>query len=326
MRCYDLIDPNNKQEEQDKELLKKEPEFYPTEVAYKNEFNFTQFKGMNANELNCTFVILTEIKQTGDRFFSIPIEKFQKAGVQAGRSKKRLLKFLTKLQDSILSAKQLSIVTEGNDKVLQLSKINVFSFATLDIENNTFEGAVNVDYIDQLNDFKDSAYTVFDSQDAIQLKTAYAKNLYRLLMQFSSTGEYYVRCDLLMNLLDCPPSFRDKPGLFRSNVIKPAVKEINNGENEIMNLKDDIKMKNGKITSFKFSFKPVLRLNNKVKEKIGEPKKQPRNKDIEKEKTSDENPEKKIVVRSTLLDDDDILELSDVILMGQSDKENEWWN
>lgn len=52
-----------------------------------------------------------------------------------------------------------------------------------------------------------SEYTLFDHQEFVNTKSAYAKNCYRLLKQFRSIGFCKIKINDFRNLLDIPKNY-----------------------------------------------------------------------------------------------------------------------
>lgn len=104
-------------------------------------------------------------------------------------------------------------------------------------------------------------YTIFELQEFVGLQSKYAKNLYRILKQWRTTGEFvFYNIDNLRLKLDVPDSYANKR--LMEKVIKPAVIEIQELDKSFENFNCEplYLHKSGKpLAGYKFTWKPESR-------------------------------------------------------------------
>ncbi|MGH1670611.1 replication initiation protein, partial [Enterococcus faecalis] len=94
-------------------------------------------------------------------------------------------------------------------------------------------------------------FSRFELSAFTSIRSTYAKTLFRLLMQYRSTGYYVVSIEDFRELLDIPEYYQ--MGNIDQKVLKPAMKELHNYFENLEVTK--IKAKKGnKIAKLEFTF------------------------------------------------------------------------
>ncbi|MDT2987373.1 replication initiation protein [Enterococcus casseliflavus] len=140
-------------------------------------------------------------------------------------------------------------INEDGDRVIK--RFVLFTGFEINVSKMFVDVSVNpkLDYIingltTEVSRFKLSAFT--------SIRSTYAKTLFRLLMQYRSTGYYIVRIEDFKERMDIPESYRQM-GQIDQKVLQPALRELQNYFSDLKVAK--IKAKKGnKIAKLEFTF------------------------------------------------------------------------
>lgn len=97
-------------------------------------------------------------------------------------------------------------------------------------------------------------FTRFNLIDLVGIRSSYAVRLYALLMQFRDTGKLVIKVDDLRSRFEMGDKFQQY-GHFKSRVIDPAVKAINEGERTQIKVSYKEKKIGRRVESLSFTFK-----------------------------------------------------------------------
>lgn len=154
--------------------------------------------------------------------------------------------------DLILSLKRLknklksfTLLKSDNTQI----PIQLFSLFEIDEDENTLHIQMNQDCLYLVNDFENGNYTTINFNKFISIKNFYAKTLFLLLSQFSSTGFCIIKLNTLKFIINCPTSYFKRG--FNSKILTPA---INNLPKEFNSLKVTKNKRGRSYTQYKFNF------------------------------------------------------------------------
>ena len=99
----------------------------------------------------------------------------------------------------------------------------LFTRYSVDMEEKTVEIAVNKEFSWVLNELN-VTFTAFELKEFLSLKSSYAKEFYRRMKQFKSTGIWRVSIEEFRKLLDISEKY--KIGEIDKWVLKPIQKEL----------------------------------------------------------------------------------------------------
>ncbi|MQS77293.1 RepB family plasmid replication initiator protein, partial [Lactobacillus halodurans] len=138
-------------------------------------------------------------------------------------------------------------------------KFVLFTSYEVDVDEQYLSISVNNDLKHILNSIT-ADFTKFELQEMTQLKSTYAKNMFRLLKQYKHTGYFKIQINDFRERLDIPKSYRMSE--IDKYVFKPIIKELGFlFKNFNIN---KIKAKKGrKIEWLEFSFEPEKRIHSK---------------------------------------------------------------
>ena len=110
-------------------------------------------------------------------------------------------------------------ITDGST----FTQFVLFPTFVTDPNAQTLRVRVNKDFKYLLNDFMRD-YTSFELEQSAQLKSTYAKQIYKKLHQFKSTGLWITTLEEFREFLVIPASY--STGKIEQAIIKPALKEL----------------------------------------------------------------------------------------------------
>lgn len=218
-------------------------------VKYANSINEVQFNGLDAAELNVLFSIFSVIKDKQGKQV-LPFNEFRKMTGIKTKDKQRFVEYVRNTYKKILS-----ICCEFEDDE-SIELFTVVNRVYVDKKMEYVEIEPNEAFIKYFSDVL-TQYTIFELKDITELESKYAKNLYRLLIQFRSTGYCYLTFEQLKKGLDISDTYTTNNILKRC--ILPSVKEITEKE-KIENLKYkaiyDESKKGQPVKAYEFTFTP----------------------------------------------------------------------
>lgn len=156
-----------------------------TIVKYKSEFNNLNLTKLNPMEHNVFFTLLATLKNVGSSEISLSFKEFRhKARIDRNTSddefENLIISTLTKVGAG-------SFVVDNADQWVMFP---LFQKIEVDKKNKKIQYVVSDPFIKYFNDFINK-YTAFPLIDFVKIKKKYAKNMYRVFMQYANTGRYY---------------------------------------------------------------------------------------------------------------------------------------
>ena len=187
-------------------------------VKYNNYMNALDFKGFTAADFDFFMYLCATMKDKGTEEMTFTAAELKEcAGYSRNVTLEEFKQILDRMNEKLLSMKaHLETDTE-------LVRFVLFPSFRINKETGMLTVRVNKDFQFLLNELTEN-FTQFELAEFTELNSKYSKTLYRLLKQFRSTGEYYVRVDDLRMLLGCPTSYNNKQ--LMQWVISPAVAEL----------------------------------------------------------------------------------------------------
>ena len=187
-------------------------------VKYHNYMNALNFKDFTAADFDFFMFLCATMKDKGTEEMSFTMTELRER-VSYGHkgTVKEFNAMLDAMNDKLLAMRaHLETDTE-------LVRFVLFPTFRINKESGMLTVRVNKDFQFLLNELTKN-FTQFELAEFTELNSKYSKTLYRLLKQFRSTGEYYVKVDELRQLLGCPKTYENK--YFMTKVIAPAVAEL----------------------------------------------------------------------------------------------------
>lgn len=213
-------------------------------VKYQNELNLVPLKNFNAKQMDLFFALCARMKDKGVENIRFSFEELKELSDYKMTATKAFVADLEKLYKDMLN---LSYRTENDDEIEYFVLFNGFK---IDKKQKLVEVRVNQD-LDYIINGLTTEFSKFELSAFTSIRSTYAKTLFRLLMQYRSTGYYVVSIENFRELLDIPSGYRMSE--IDRIVLKPAIKELNNYFEDLEITK--IKAKKGnKIAKLEFTF------------------------------------------------------------------------
>ena len=186
-------------------------------VKYHNNFNGIGLRNFNSNELNILMAICSRMKEKGEEEITFHFDKLKKLINYSDNTSATFVKDLESTYDKLISIK----LKVGDER--HFVKFVLFTRYSVDMEEKTVEIAVNKEFSWVLNELN-VTFTAFELKEFLSLKSSYAKEFYRRMKQFKSTGIWRVSIEEFRKLLDISEKY--KIGEIDKWVLKPIQKEL----------------------------------------------------------------------------------------------------
>ena len=186
-------------------------------VKYHNNFNGIGLRNFNSNELNILMAICSRMKEKGEEEITFHFDKLKKLVNYSDNTSATFVKDLESTYDKLISIK----LKVGDER--RFVKFVLFTRYSVDMEEKTVEIAVNKEFSWVLNELN-VTFTAFELKEFLSLKSSYAKEFYRRMKQFKSTGIWRVSIEEFRKLLDISEKY--KIGEIDKWVLKPIQKEL----------------------------------------------------------------------------------------------------
>ena len=244
-------------------------------VKYKNDMNKLSFKKFTKNDMNLFMAVCSKVKENGKNEVVLDFEYLRAISGYTATAIDNFIKDLRKMSKDVMSV-NCEIITDN-----RIDMFNLFSRFTIDKDKQILIVKINSEFTWLLNEFTDKikGYTIFELQEFVGLQSKYAKNLYRILKQWRTTGEFvFNSVELFRSKLDVPDSYANRR--LMEKVIKPAVKEIQNLDKSFKNFKCEplyLHRRGKPLAGYKFTWEPEKTKSNQDQAR-------------EKKKSSNKNP------------------------------------
>lgn len=226
-------------------------------VIYHNEMNMVSLKEFTHMELDLFFSLCNKVKEKDEKVITVSFKELQSLSNYNKGSIQLFIKDLKSVYNKLLS-----ITWEyESDKVYE--KFHLFNRYKIDKEAKTIEISVQRELKHLLNNIT-SNFTKFELEEFCNLSSSYAKNMYRLLKQFKTTGYFKIEIDDFRNRLGIPDTYRMTN--ISQRVLKPINEELSSIFNNLqINKVKDKKVRGGKIKYIEFTFdKQIISIGTKV--------------------------------------------------------------
>ena len=236
-------------------------------VVYRNEMNLVPLRKFTSTEVDLFFTLCNKLKEQDTRRLEIYFDELKHLSNYYSRSQDRFVKDLEHVYDKMLNL----TYTERNGK--SFKKFVLFTSYEVDVEEQQLAISINSDLKHILNSIT-ADFTKFELQEMTYLKSTYAKNMFRLLKQYKSTGYLKISVEDFRERLDVPTSYRMTN--INQYVLSPIIKELGLIFKDLTINKIKAK-KSRKIESLEFTFEPEKRIHSKRQPEMANVGKQTQN-------------------------------------------------
>ena len=215
-------------------------------VKYQNKLNLVSLKQFNSKEMDLFFALCARMKDKGLGKICFTFDELKDLSEYRFTGSQRFVKDLDNLYSKML---QLTY-REELDELGSFSRFVLFNGFTADVTNKIVEVSVNPKLEGLLNNLT-TEFTRFELSAFTSIRSTYSKTLFRLLMQYRSSGYLVIGIEDFRERLDIPESYQ----MFNidQRILKPALKELSAYFNDLKIAK--IKAKKGnKIAKLEFTF------------------------------------------------------------------------
>lgn len=183
-------------------------------VKYNNYFNSIPLKSFTATDYNILYAICAKMRDHGVQNVVFSMAEIRKMTGFSKNSNEELYAALEQVYHKI-SQIFCKIETEKT-----LVYFTLFTAFTIDKEQQTLLVSVNEKFAFILNDLTKN-FTQFELREFVELRSKYAKVLYKQLKQFRTTGFYVVKAEELRTIMDVPEKLPSRK--FVERIVAPAI-------------------------------------------------------------------------------------------------------
>lgn len=189
-------------------------------VKYHNDMNAISTKNLNEVDLNVFMALCAKAKDKNISEIELSFDEFIEA---SGLEKKSTVNTRKKIIDFIDSRySKFSILEYKKKSDKGLIRFYLVNRLYVPEDENVVRMRIDEDFLYILNTNKN--FTKFLLSDFVDLKGKYAKNLYRLLVQYDDTGWADFTLSDFKEYMGIPSGYRPKD--ITEKVIKPSIEEL----------------------------------------------------------------------------------------------------
>lgn len=215
-------------------------------AKYDNSMNNVPLGRLSAVEQDLFISICALVKEKGTERVHFDFNKLKEITKYTATSNEMFSNDLKKMNRRLLS---LNFEFEDENVIEQFV---LFTWFRIDKNNLTLDVEVNKRFEFLLNALE-ANFTRFELKEFIQLRSAYAKDLYRLLKQYRTLGVYNVPIDDFRRLLDVPKSYKIKH--IDEKILIPSLEELKAYFHGLKVTKIKSRRRGNPVTHLKFTFK-----------------------------------------------------------------------
>lgn len=172
-------------------------------------------------EMNFFFAIIAKIRDEGTR--EIVFDKYDLAEL-AQYSINENKRYEETIESLVKNVAKIYYIEKTSNSIELMNLFSRFK-ATWSNDLSEMDLVVKVtDEFDYVINRLDSEFTTYELAEFTQIRSTYAKTLYRLLKQWRTTGKKEFKINEFKRLLDTPDYY--KPSHINKNILTPAKKEL----------------------------------------------------------------------------------------------------
>ena len=168
-------------------------------VKYRNRLNQIPLRKFNTYEMNIFFTIASRFTEKGTKEIALSFSKLRRLSRFKDHGE-RFVQELNKLYDRLLA------INAYTDDGKTIDRFVAFSEYKIKREDKVVKISVNPKFKDLFNDLV-SSFTRFSLSEFADLKSTYAKTMFRIIKQFRTTGHLEFKISDFRSLLDIPKSY-----------------------------------------------------------------------------------------------------------------------
>lgn len=187
-------------------------------VKYGNQMNAVPFKKFNKRDLNIFFAIVSRMRDKGSRNITFSFNKIMNlSGIDYHRHHAR---FIRDLKSTYHKMQNLTLYYSDKNKFISWV---LFTRFEIDGKDQACTVKVNPDLLGVLNNLA-KQFTRFSLAEFDRIGSSYAKNMFRLIKQYRTTGKVFLPMKKFRELLGVPKSYSTND--ISRRVIHPILVEL----------------------------------------------------------------------------------------------------
>src|SRR5699024_2465248 len=181
-------------------------------VKYHNDLNTVSMRNWSAEEMNFFFTIISKVRDNGTEQLEFNTDELKDLAQFADNHRQRWVDTMTNTADKI---SQLTYIERTTERISIMTLFQRF-YIYPEEQRMTVQVSPNFDYI--VNRIS-VGFTTYELAEFTQIRSTYAKSVYRLLKQWRTIGRKEFKIEDLKRLLDMPDYYG--PSEIDKNVLKP---------------------------------------------------------------------------------------------------------
>lgn len=223
-------------------------------AKYHNTLNNLAMDNFTSKELDIFWAVVTQLRDSNANKIVFSYAELMELIKPSNKSPQILTDHLERMMRDLMS---LSVIEKDGRKTKGFTAIPEW---LADGEKRTLTVEIGHSFKPYINQLA-ANFTRFSLDDYVKLKSKYAKKLFVHLMQYRTTGVYFVTKDQLYALLALTKNYRRNASIVDTKVLEPAVKELSKYFTRLTYKKYDRegKVADGKgqrVWQYRFTFEP----------------------------------------------------------------------
>ena len=186
-------------------------------VRYNNDLNGLKMRKWTAEEMNFFFSVIAKVRDKGTRSVIFNSDDLKELSNFADRHQQRWEEVIDGVANKVANLKYY----ERTEKRILIMKL--FAYFEADIISKTIEVEVSSKFEYVVNKLLTN-FTQYELEEFTNIRSTYAKTLYRLLKQWRTVGKKEVEINEFKEILDTPTSYR--PSEINRLILNPTLKQL----------------------------------------------------------------------------------------------------
>ena len=186
-------------------------------VRYNNDLNGLKMRKWTAEEMNFFFSVIAKVRDKGTRSVTFNSDDLKELSNFADRHQQRWEEVIDGVANKVANLKYY----ERTEKRILI--MNLFAYFEADIISKTIEVEVSSKFEYVVNKLLTN-FTQYELEEFTNIRSTYAKTLYRLLKQWRTVGKKEFEINEFKEILDTPTSYR--PSEINRLILNPTLKQL----------------------------------------------------------------------------------------------------
>ena len=225
-------------------------------VKYDPELNTIPLRKFSAVEMNLFFSIVSRMRDKGDQTVRLTFEQLKELSNYKPTANKRFEDDIQSTYQKLISLHFSKFSSNGKNRELfvMFTKFKIMG----DCEEPYVDIEIYKDVLPLLNNLE--RWVRYALEDFKNLRSTYAKTMFRLLKQYRTTGHAYFSKEMFNELLDIPKSYKNSN--INQSVLKPIKEELSPLFKGFSVHKKYGKGRGKPVIGYSFSWKPEAKDSN----------------------------------------------------------------